>query len=61
LTFEESMKKLEDMSQKIKNEDTTLEEAIKYYEEGIKCYEACNKILNEAQAKIQIYRQETEE
>lgn len=61
MTFEESMKKLEDMSQKIKNEDTTLEEAIKYYEEGIECYEACNKILNEAQSKIQIYRQEMED
>lgn len=61
LTFEESMKKLEEMSEKIKDEDTTLEEAIAYYEEGIRCYRACSDILKNAEQKIEIYRQKSEE
>ncbi len=52
------MKKLEEMSEKIREEDTTLEEAIKCYEEGIKCYNICNDILKEAQQKIEIIRKE---
>lgn len=61
MTFEESMKKLQEMSEKIKNEDTTLEEAILCYEEGIKCYNKCNEILKNAKQKIEIYGQEAEE
>lgn len=58
LGFEESLKKLEEMSELIKKEDTTLEEAIKYYEEGIKCYEQCNSILKEVSQKIDTIRKE---
>ena len=46
------------MSELIKKEDTTLEEAIKYYEKGIKCYEQCNSILKEASQKIDTIRKE---
>lgn len=60
MTFEESMKKLEDMSEKIKRDDITLQEAVKCYEEGIKCYEECNKILKEARQKIEIYEEGVE-
>ena len=58
LSFEESMKRLEEMSEKIKDEDTALEEAIECYEEGIKCYNICSKILKEAEQKIEVYGQE---
>ena len=51
MTFEESMKKLEEMAEKIKSEETTLEEAIAYYEEGIKCYRQCSNILENAEQK----------
>lgn len=61
MTFEESIKQLEIMSEKIRNENTTLEEAIACYEEGIKCYKTCNNILNEAKQKIMIYNDEMEE
>lgn len=61
MTFEESIKQLEIMSEKIRNEQTTLEEAIACYEEGIKCYKICNTILNDAKQKIQVYNEETEE
>jgi len=49
------------MSEKIRNENTTLEEAIACYEEGIKCYKVCNNILNDAKQKIQVYSEEMEE
>jgi exodeoxyribonuclease VII small subunit len=55
MTFEESMKKLEQMSEKIRDERTSLDEAVKCYEEGIKCYKACEEILNSAKQKIEIY------
>ncbi len=58
MTFEESMKKLEAMSEKIRDEKTSLDEAIKCYEEGIKCYKACEEILNSAKQKIEIYTQQ---
>ena len=61
MTFEESIKQLELMSEKIRNENTTLEEALACYEEGIKCYNVCNNILNDAKQKIQVYSEEMEE
>ncbi len=55
MTFEESARKLAEMSEKIKDEKITLQEAIKCYEEGVKSYEECNKILKEAKQKIEVY------
>ncbi len=47
--------KLEQMSEKIRDERTSLDEAVKCYEEGIKCYKACEEILSSAKQKIEIY------
>ncbi len=58
MSFEESMKKLEEMSEKIRHEETTLEEAIKCYEEGMKAYNTCSEILSDAKQKIEIIRKE---
>ena len=46
------------MSDKIRDDKTTLDEAVQYYEEGIKCYKACEEILNNAKQKIEIYSKE---
>ena len=61
LNFEEAMKKLEAMSERIKDTDISLEEAISCYEEGIKCYNQCNDILSRAKQKIEFFDEETEE
>ena len=53
-TFEESLEKLRKAAEKIKSEDTTLEESIKCYEEGMKYYNECNEILKNAEQKIEI-------
>lgn len=55
MSFESSMKKLEELSEKIRDEETSLDEAIKCYEEGIKCYTECSEILNNARQKIEIF------
>jgi len=53
--FEASLAKLKELSEKIKSSDTNLEESIKCYEEGMKYYESCNKILSDAQQKIETF------
>ena len=55
MSFETSMKKLEELSEKIRDEETSLDEAIKWYEEGIRCYTECNEILNSARQKIETF------
>lgn len=58
MNFEESLKKLEEMTEKIRREDTSLEEAIKCYEEGLNCYNKCNEILKNAKQSIEVIRRE---
>ncbi len=53
-TFEESLEKLRQAAQKIKSDDTTLEDSIKCYEEGMKYYNECNEILKNAEQKIEL-------
>ncbi len=52
-SFEESLKKLETASGKLKAQDVPLEEAIKSYKEGLKAYEECRGILDEAVQEIE--------
>lgn len=58
MNFEESLKKLEEMTDKIRREDTSLEDAIKCYEEGISCYNKCNEILKNAKQCIEVIKRE---
>ena len=46
ISFEESLKKLEEIA------DTTLEESITLFEEGMKYSKTCSEILNNAKQKI---------
>lgn len=54
-TFEEALKKLEQSSEKLKQENITLEEALKAFEEGIAYYDQCSELLNTAKQKIETY------
>lgn len=54
ITFEESLKKLELAAEKLKAQDTSLEDAIANYEEGLKHYRECSRILDEAQQKVEV-------
>ena len=52
-SFEESLRKLEAASEKLKAQDVPLEEAIRSYKEGLQHYEECRRILDEAVQEIE--------
>lgn len=52
-TFEASMAKLREMADQIQRPDVSLDQALKCYEEGMKCYHNCMDILDSAQQKIE--------
>ena len=50
--FESALKRLEQISDVLENEDTSLEESIKLFEEGIALKELCEERLKSAKIKI---------
>ena len=50
--FESALKRLEEISDLLENEDTPLEESIKLFEEGIELKEFCEEKLKSAKLKI---------
>lgn len=60
-TFEDSMKRLEEIANELEKDDLTLDESIKKFEEGMKLSKECKKMLNEAEKKITILIGDKEE
>lgn len=56
--FEEAFKKLEELVKKLEGEDLTLEESLRFFEEGIRLARICNKKLDEAERKVEILLKE---
>ncbi len=54
LNFEASMKRLNEIVGSLENGDSTLEESLKLYEEGVRLSQVCMKRLTEAQRKIEM-------
>jgi exodeoxyribonuclease VII small subunit len=52
-TFEQALKRLEEITHNLEGGDTPLDESLKMYEEGMKLIEFCSSKLNQAQKKIQ--------
>ena len=50
--FESALKRLEEISDLLENEDTPLEDSIKLFEEGIELKEFCEETLKCAKLKI---------
>ena len=50
--FESALKRLEEISDLLENEDTPLEDSIKLFEEGIELKEFCEGKLKSAKLKI---------
>ncbi len=53
-SFEERLTRLEDLSEKIKEGDLPLEEAVSYFEEGIKLSRGLEQELSKYERKIEI-------
>lgn len=52
LTFEEAMKELEEIVEKLEAGDVPLEEAIAYYQKGIEYSKICNDKLQTVEKKM---------
>ena len=52
--FEEAMKRLEEITEIMQQSKVSLEQALKYYEEGITLMSFCQKKLAQVQQKIKI-------
>lgn len=57
-TFEQSMKKLEQIVQELESRDLPLEDAMKKFEEGIKLSSLCSEKLDETEKKITLLLQD---
>ena len=51
-TFEESLNRLQEISNSLESGDVGLEESIKLYEEGINLAKLCYKTLKDADLKV---------
>ena len=54
LTFEQALEQLEQIVSRIEQGETSLEESIEKYAEGIVLIKQCRKILDAAEKKIQL-------
>ena len=60
LSFEQSVKKLEEISERLRSGNISLEESAKLYEESRKYFDNCNKILAETKQKFEMYNPDTD-
>ena len=52
--FEDDLRKLESVVEKLERGDLTLEESVKLFEQGIKLSGACKQELDKAEGRIQV-------
>lgn len=61
LTFEDSLRRLEEISSILEGGEAGLDDTIKLYEEGIKLSEECYTKLNSAELKVNELKKELRE
>jgi len=61
ISFEDSLNRLQEISELLESEDVSLEESIKLYEEGIKLSKICYNTLDKAQLKVEELNADLEE
>jgi len=52
IKFEDKVEELEKITKALEDGDTSLDDAIKYYEKGIEIAGECQKILNKVEQKV---------
>src|SRR4030042_149906 len=58
MNFEESLARLEEITEKLESQDISLEDSLKMFEEGIRLSKFCEKKLTEAEQKMEIIKSE---
>lgn len=53
-TFEESLKEIEEIVQRLEKGDVPLEQSIKLYNEGIQLLDVCNQKIDKVEKELQI-------
>ncbi len=51
--FETALKKLEDLVEKLETPELSLDQSLKYFEEGVKQVRLCEQKLGEAEGKLE--------
>jgi len=51
-SFDSKLKRLEEISVQLENEEVTLEESLQLFEEGVLLSKECQEALNQAELKI---------
>jgi exodeoxyribonuclease VII small subunit len=54
MTFEKAMARLEAIVEAMEGEEVPIEDALKYFEEGMALVDLCEKKLNEVQKKVEL-------
>ena len=52
LSFEQAMKRVEEIVSHLEKGDITLQESLSFFEEGAALLSACNRMLDEAEQKV---------
>jgi exodeoxyribonuclease VII small subunit len=53
ITFEDAMKRLEELVEKLGEGNLSLEDSLKMFQEGMELCKVCNKKLDEAEYKVE--------
>ena len=61
LTFDEQLKRLEQIVEQLEAKEAPLEESLKLFEEGVKLTRACQSALDGAKQKVELLIKETGE
>ena len=61
MSFEQAYRMLEEIANKLESPETTLDESIKLFEDGVKLSKYCSDILDKAKQKIEILEKGTDE
>lgn len=54
INFEEAMKQLEEIANKLEKNDLDLDKSVEFFEEGMKLSKKCSEILENAEKRITI-------
>ena len=60
-TFESAMERIEEISRRLEQGETSIEEALTLYEEGAKLLKYCSGILEKAEQKVALIRKDSED
>ena len=58
MQYEEAIKKLEEISQKLASDSVTLDEAVALYEESTKLAKVCFDIIKSVESKVVVVKKE---